>query len=651
MASFITSSTPDITESTVTPFSQRVKNVVAATRSNYLDIVVGGIGFCIDPDGPRDGSNGPYLRQTVPVRKDQIDTSEQAGEQSLDGYWIRSQNSWHRGAGINYYEPGSEKDTAYRFSQSSGMDVWTKGEARAHHAMSEALSTSSDCWVMDAGNGIGAYLSDTAVVGWTDGTGYSLNAPAAGHQGRYFFFGDHNYVKVGWVSPKSATVGVWAGGPNKVVASNATLEPVVWYAKDRYIVAHGSDLFEVPPLTTTAIDLSDSTAALYSPQVSTTWVDVVDGPSAIYAAHQTGIVSFTLQDASSGQTPKLSQAYRVLDLPAGERAKSMFGYLGRYLILSTTSGIRVCVIDGNGGIVMGPVLVPATLGDFRGMSAYGDIVYVAGAYVPAHNTTGGDNLVGWGERAGMVAINLGEPVGDGSTLQYAWAMDERSDVTGVATSCLVLGGVKHLAVNGSGFWATDPTGYVSGGYLALGRIRFNSTVPKIYRALDMLGALGTGSMEVQILDERDVTAFRISMDPTTGVFQTVGLDLTRLHTFIRPVGVFTWTDGEPPVLNLVQLRALPAPQRVRKIRYPLRCLDREQDRNGQAFGHKGFAYERLTLLEQIEESGLPVTIIDNRVGEQFLATIDDIQFSGEVAPDRGDANYGGTLQLTLTKLT
>ena len=49
------------------------------------------------------------------------------GEQSLDGFWLRSQVSFHKGAGIKYYEPGSEKETQYRFDDSEGVDVWTPG--------------------------------------------------------------------------------------------------------------------------------------------------------------------------------------------------------------------------------------------------------------------------------------------------------------------------------------------------------------------------------------------------------------------------------------------------------------------------------------------------------------------------------------------
>lgn len=649
---FVTSTTKDITESTVAPFSQRTLAVLSAMRQYRFDVEVNGLGFCIDPDGPRDGTNGPYIRQSVPVQKQQTDTSEEAGEQTLDGYWIRSQASWHRGAGILYYEPGAEEDTQYRFAESSGLDVWTPGQVSAHHKMSLVQAAGGTCFVANAGtNGTTqyvVYLSDTAVLGW-DGSSYALNAPAAGHNGRYYFFGYKNYYKVGWAGAPSPTIGIWAGDPNTVIAKNAIVEPKVWYAKDRLIVSHGANLFEVPPLATTPVDLNDPTVAIHKPQdQQTVWIDVVDGPAAIYAAHRCGIVRFALEDAGSGSTPKLSQAYRVLELPQGETLKAMFGYLGRFLVLSTTSGIRVCAIDGNGNLTMGQVIIAATLGDFRGMSASGDIVYIGGANVPKSGTSGGTNLAGWTTSAGLLGLNLGQVI-DGDGLRFAYAMDERSDVSGTATTSLVVGSTKYLAISGSGVWKTHAD-YVPGGYLAMGRVRFNSLAKKVFRSFDLYGSVGSGSLRIDILDERDVSMHSVTMDASTGVIESVTLPLLETHAYVRPVGVFTWTTGSPPTLNLIQLRARPAPQRVRQIRYPLKCHDKDQDRNGQTFGRPGFAAERLFALEEMEELGIPVTITDHRTGEQITATIDEIDYQNTVSPDRANNNYGGTIRLTVTRL-
>ena len=50
----------------------------------------------------------PMLRETADFRRERIDTERTPGEQSLDsGFWYRSQESWHLGAGLRSAEPSS----------------------------------------------------------------------------------------------------------------------------------------------------------------------------------------------------------------------------------------------------------------------------------------------------------------------------------------------------------------------------------------------------------------------------------------------------------------------------------------------------------------------------------------------------------------
>jgi hypothetical protein len=70
----------------------------------------------------------PYRRQTAEYRKQQIDQSTEPGEQTLTGWWLRSQSSFHNGTGINFYDPSAGETVSYRFADSKGVDVWTKGQ-------------------------------------------------------------------------------------------------------------------------------------------------------------------------------------------------------------------------------------------------------------------------------------------------------------------------------------------------------------------------------------------------------------------------------------------------------------------------------------------------------------------------------------------
>ena len=114
----------DITEAL--PINIGNPALVSETWTNTgiaYDCAIGGLPFFYGISNDR-----PYQRQTAPYRKEQFDNSKEPGEQSLTGWWIRSQSSFHRGAGITFYDPSAGEETDYRFTSSLGVDVWEKGE-------------------------------------------------------------------------------------------------------------------------------------------------------------------------------------------------------------------------------------------------------------------------------------------------------------------------------------------------------------------------------------------------------------------------------------------------------------------------------------------------------------------------------------------
>jgi hypothetical protein len=91
--------------------------------SDSYDVAVGGQPFFYAINDAR-----PYIRQTAPYKKDQFDNGAEPGEQSLTGWWIRSQSSFHGGTGIKFYDPSAGEIVAHRFTDSKNVNVWTKGE-------------------------------------------------------------------------------------------------------------------------------------------------------------------------------------------------------------------------------------------------------------------------------------------------------------------------------------------------------------------------------------------------------------------------------------------------------------------------------------------------------------------------------------------
>jgi hypothetical protein len=89
------------------------------------DVAIGGLPFIYAINDAR-----PDVRQTAPFRKDQFDNGAEPGEQSLTGWWLRSQMSFHSGSGIKFFDPATTDEVGhYRFADSKGVDVWTKGQA------------------------------------------------------------------------------------------------------------------------------------------------------------------------------------------------------------------------------------------------------------------------------------------------------------------------------------------------------------------------------------------------------------------------------------------------------------------------------------------------------------------------------------------
>ncbi len=94
------------------------------TATGYAyDIAIAGLPFFISPL-----DESPYRRVTAQYRKQQIDQSREPGEQTLTGWWLRSQSSFHFGQGIKFFEPIQDESLRFQYTNSKGMDVWTRGQ-------------------------------------------------------------------------------------------------------------------------------------------------------------------------------------------------------------------------------------------------------------------------------------------------------------------------------------------------------------------------------------------------------------------------------------------------------------------------------------------------------------------------------------------
>ena len=118
------------------------------TASGYAyDVAINGLPFFIAAS-----DDNPYRRVTAQYRKQQIDQSREPGEQTLTGWWLRSQSSFHYGQGIKFFEPIQDESLRFQYTESKGMDIWTKGQAtllkavNSQHVTTGGIRTDGRPW-------------------------------------------------------------------------------------------------------------------------------------------------------------------------------------------------------------------------------------------------------------------------------------------------------------------------------------------------------------------------------------------------------------------------------------------------------------------------------------------------------------------------
>jgi hypothetical protein len=113
----------DITEGLPYTLSNPSGSTTYSATGEAYDIAINGLPFFLNA-----GDDSPYRRVTAQYRKQQIDQSREPGEQTLTGWWLRSQSSFHFGQGIKYFEPVQDESLRFQYTKSKGCNVWEKGQ-------------------------------------------------------------------------------------------------------------------------------------------------------------------------------------------------------------------------------------------------------------------------------------------------------------------------------------------------------------------------------------------------------------------------------------------------------------------------------------------------------------------------------------------
>lgn len=608
---------------------------------NSYDYAIGGIPF-LSGASPEH----PLVRRSAEFRKQQIDQSPEPGEQSLTGWWVRSQSSWHGGAGLVYNEPSLDNSAPFRYFDAEGVDVWTPGQITLlkdtqAHATTVVPSTP---FVM-----VGGKCGTFNILAWGNGTNSGMvvdggadvtftydTVPTTSFQS---IASDGKNVYL------SALDGVWRAviptAPGPVVANKLWTFPLatsarLGWAKGRLMAGIGTKLFElVPPATGTA-PYSLPTTVVYTSLISDwQWTSITAGPDAIYTSGFSGNRGTILKVAvdSAGALPVLTGATEVAQLPTGEWPLIARAYLGAFLVVGTNRGVRVADISTNGGIEYGPLIpTPQPVWDLVSRDKY--------VYATATAAFEDGN-------SGLLRVDLSLRHDNG---RYAYAKDIKVPIPNVARSVALLGDSDRIAValDSGGIYWEHLTNLVSQGYLQPGRIRYNTLWPKLFKRMNIRGTL-VGSVVVSSIDD---TGGEISL-VTLGENSDLSSDLNISYPD-RPqesLGIKLTLNRKSatagPLLRGYQVKALPGGPRPHSYLIPVQCYDYEQTPNGVRSGYPGFALERLEALEALESSGQVVLFEDLRLDRQILVTIEEIEYRQTAPQGNNEERWGGVLTISL----
>jgi hypothetical protein len=412
--------------------------------SDSYDVAVGGQPFFYAISDAR-----PYIRQTAPYRKDQFDNGQEPGEQSLTGWWLRSQSSFHGGTGIKFYDPSAGETVAHRFTDSKNVNVWTKGQATLLKDTSQAHVTThpigsdgrapQQLRSIKWGSTNGVLLHDGYDVDKIDSTGTETHFVDynSGADDKVYAICDDGSSAY-WVTNDTGPAGKLEVNKKVLTADSTTAATVMFtavgvtvtnavmeYVKDRIVMCANNKIYE---FSTSASSLP---TALYThSDTDVVFTSITASGPAIYIAAYSGIQSFIYKFTlnTSGVMPTLTTAITAAEMPAGEIIHKIYYYLG-YMMIGTNKGIRAAVVsDQDGSINYGPLIVETTQ--------------------PCYDFAARDRFV-WcatsvaGE-PGVIRIDLGNEI---ETLRFAYANDiYYTGVSGVdTTSCAFLGETDRLA--------------------------------------------------------------------------------------------------------------------------------------------------------------------------------------------------------------
>jgi hypothetical protein len=630
----------DITEGIPYVLSNPAGATTYSSSSEAYDVAFAGLPFFLAAS-----DDTPYRRVTAQYRKQQIDQTREAGEQTLTGWWLRSQSSFHLGAGIKYFEPAQDESLRFQFTESKGVDVFTNGQVTLLNDTASFYSGSDPAQLIGLNDG-----TDDCII-FTDGTAIKKQASSAGSPTTITQAGTpstifslttdgSNYYFINGTRVHRGSVGA-VPADAEIYTAASTTRATIRFVKQRLILAKENVLYELDANATASAVLP---TALYThPNPNWVWSSISEGPQAIYVAGydpngtSSSVFKITLDLANANALgfPELNVPSVVIDLPDGESINDFDVYLGLYAVLATSAGFRVGIVDNTGDIQYGPLLFKDA--PCKGIAFKDNFAFIS-------------TLIE-GE-AGLIRTDLSTTVVSNSLI-FPWAWDLIAAGTGTsATDVAFFGNSDRLVFStvSDDIWAESTTSLVESGYIQTGYIRYNTLEPKIFKLLFPRFISTDGSLSLQSIDSAGNT-YNIGTYAQGATITESGIPYpASAQEYLGFKFTFNRSSTNillGPTFNGYQIKSLVATPRQRLIQYPVFCYDHESDKFGVEVGYEGFAFSRMQQIETVENLGDTIVVQDFRTGESYIGLIEEMDFINRTPTDKRFSGFGGTLLITI----
>ena len=648
----------DITEAIPYNLSNPPVNSSYSGSTVAYDIAIGGQPFFLETS-----DDSPYRRVTAQYRKQQLDTTREPGEQTLTGWWIRSQSTFHLGQGINFFEPAQDESLRFQYKYSKGCDIWTKGQVTLLRDVTSSNTTTgtlnTNLRPYQYARSIrwssinGTLLHDDYTIRKiaVSGTPTAFETNVVGTDARIFSVCDDG-VFAYWVTNSSPTgdLEFYKKLLTADTSTSATLmfttagltvtNAVIEFTKQRIVAGINNKVYEI---TTTATVLP--TAVYTHPDQDIIYTSITSSGAAIYISAYSGIQSnifkFTLEN--TGAMPTLTGAITAAELPVGEKVFKIAYYLG-YVAIGTSEGLRIAdVSEANGSLAYGPLI-------FESEQPVYDVAFRDRYLWCATNVDGAP---------GVSRVDLGQQVGANLVFAYAWDV-YKPGVTGRLTTACAFNGNTNQLTFVSNYVATPGAVYIEeastlvpSASLRTGFIRYNTLENKIFKTLTPRFDTTNGGITIFTVQANGAET-NIGAYPQGSSLTQIGIPYPATpQQYLGFLFEFTRDDTDStlgPKFTGYQVNTLPSIPRQRLIQYPAMCYDFEMDKFNNQAGYDGAAYTRQQVLERIEDVGDTVLVQDFRTGESYLGLIEEQDFINRTPTDKRYTGYGGVLLITIRKV-